>query len=558
MESGGWRGGEKGEDYTCAAPDHDGGLDRQHEQVGQRRHDREAAEVVGDQRQGQDLRGQGDDQRVVEEAGQRLGRAGGQQPGHQPLEPFGHRRGKEDQAEGGQKAELEADVPQRQRVERGHHQAGDEQRDERQAAPVQVVRQGHQQAHDCGAHHGGVGADEQGVEDDPRHDRIERPALADHPAEGGRHDAGDDRDVKSRDDDDVAGARVVELIVQVPVDAGFDAQEDAGQQRGLRLRQQLRDDLLPAFTEPIQRGPDAASLVAREDGHFGALDQRVYPLASEIGFVVEVIEDGRRFQPALHHQAVAIAQPERAIHREKCISPRRPRRLSLLDRHAFGPQPDTLGCVPCFGRPDDRAHDSGPLRFLGRAVVEGEVARGRTRVKRMELVAQPTQKQEQQQRRRYTQPRLPPSKQKTGQRHDQKARRCRQRRRIAVEQAHFPCAAHHPNANGPGNGKCHEGHFPPPVEPSYGVRTTGWVEPAGQMQWMAFYQASTSTANWAVTSLPNYVDQHRHQNDQPAHELLRKWVDAHQHHAVAEQTDENHAQQGAKWCRRRQPGWCRR
>ena len=97
------------------------------------------------------------------------------------------------------KLELKADVPERQRVERGHKQAGGEQRDERQAAAVQVVRQGHQQAHDGGAHHGGVGADEQGVEDDPCHDRIERPALADHPAKGGRHDASDDRYVKSRD-----------------------------------------------------------------------------------------------------------------------------------------------------------------------------------------------------------------------------------------------------------------------------------------------------------------------------------------------------------------------
>ncbi len=158
---------------------------------------------------------------------------------HQPIEPFGHRRGKEHQAEGGQKAELEANVPECERVERGHQQAGGEQRDDRQAAPVQVVRQGYQQAHDCGAHHGGVGADEQGVEDDARHDRIERPALADQPAKGGGHDASDDRYIKSRDDDDMTGTCLVELIVQVPVDPGLDAQEDAGQQRGLGLRQQL-------------------------------------------------------------------------------------------------------------------------------------------------------------------------------------------------------------------------------------------------------------------------------------------------------------------------------
>ena len=152
---------------------------------------------MGDQRDGQDLCGQGDDQGVVEEAGKRPGGACGQQPVHQPLEALGHRRGKEDQAQGGQKAELEADVPKCQRVERSHKQAGGEQREDRQAAPVHVVRQGHQQAHDCGAHHGGVGADEQGVEDDARHDRIERPALADQPAKAGGHHASDDSYVKS-------------------------------------------------------------------------------------------------------------------------------------------------------------------------------------------------------------------------------------------------------------------------------------------------------------------------------------------------------------------------
>lgn len=111
-------------------------------------------------------------------------------------------------------------------------------------------------------------------------------ALANQAPQRGREQAGDDGDIKARDDDDVAGAGAVELVVEVGVDAGFDAEQDTGQQGGFRLGQQSGDHRLSLGTDGVERSPERVALAAAEQGHLGPLDHRVHALACQVLLVV--------------------------------------------------------------------------------------------------------------------------------------------------------------------------------------------------------------------------------------------------------------------------------
>jgi hypothetical protein len=161
--------------------------------VGQRRDDREVAEVVEDQGQRQDLGRQGRGKRLAGPVEPAEAQRGLEQHGLCAL-AIGEERG------GGQRAELEAQVPERLGVPDGHGPAGGEDSGPGVGAALEPLPQ-----HDDRAHHRRPDncrgcADKQGVEPDADQDGPERAAFGDPQALGhGVERGGYDRDVPPRD-----------------------------------------------------------------------------------------------------------------------------------------------------------------------------------------------------------------------------------------------------------------------------------------------------------------------------------------------------------------------
>ncbi len=167
---------------------HDVGLYRRNEQVGEEADQAEAPEVEDDQGQGGDVGGEGDEQAVLQQAARDAARASERgvgcvllrarrrqsrwclpsqqtaKAGYEALEAGGDGGREKDEAGGGRAGELEAHVPEGERIGQRHGPAGGSQADERSAAPVEGHGPHKETAHERCAHHRGVAADEQGVE----------------------------------------------------------------------------------------------------------------------------------------------------------------------------------------------------------------------------------------------------------------------------------------------------------------------------------------------------------------------------------------------------------
>ena len=157
--------------------------------------------------------------------------------GKERVEGGGDGGGEEDEAGRGGAGELEAHVPERERIDQGHGPAGHGQADQRGAAPADGRGVDEEAAHERGAHHRGIAADQQSVSGNAQQCRVDAALAAKKArAEGDQH-TGDQSHVGSRNDDDVAGAGQVELVVEIVGDAGLDAQQHAVGQGGVGLGQ---------------------------------------------------------------------------------------------------------------------------------------------------------------------------------------------------------------------------------------------------------------------------------------------------------------------------------
>ena len=95
-------------------------------------------------------------------------------------------------------------------------------------------------------------------------------------------------------------------VVEVVGDAGFDAQQDTGEQRRLRLRQQREQHVQRVGFEAVEPIPEEEALVRFQHGDVGFAKQRVDALTRQVVAVGEVLEDGRRFEAAGGADAVAV------------------------------------------------------------------------------------------------------------------------------------------------------------------------------------------------------------------------------------------------------------
>ena len=218
--------------------------------------------------------------------------------------------GEEDEAGSGGAGELEADIPERERVGQGHGPASNGQADQRGAAPADGGGVDEEAAHERGAHDRGVAADQQGVGGDAQQGRVDAALAAkDARAEGDQH-AGDQGHVGSRDDDHVAGAGQVELVVEVVGDARFDAQQHAVGQGGIGFGQELVEQGFAVGAQGVDALQDgAAQIGAIEHVDACIVHQAVDVLARQVLPVREILEIGRRHQPATqaHRLAVDVA-----------------------------------------------------------------------------------------------------------------------------------------------------------------------------------------------------------------------------------------------------------
>ena len=363
-----------------ATPEHDEGLHRRDEQVGEQADQAQAAEVVDHQGQGGQVGGQGDQQPVLEQTPEQGAAAGGQAIPHSVLgeggpesrQPAAELGREEDEARGGRAAQLEAHVPQGQGIEQGHGPAGRGQADQGRGLALQGSGHHEEAAHEGCPHHRGIAAHQQRVEADASQGGEQGPAPPEQAHAEGHEHPGDEGHVAAGDDDHVAGAGQVELVVELVRDAGLDAQEHAVGQGRVGLGQEPLQEASrpgPERVEPTQQG---RALVGAGQGlHPWAVHHAVDALAGQVGPVVEAIEDRRVGQPStgLHRLAVDEAraatarfQAQKALH-----SPGDPVPAQLRD-------PQVQGLAPFLHH---RVVDHHALdRDGGQAAVEGPVCGG--------------------------------------------------------------------------------------------------------------------------------------------------------------------------------------
>jgi hypothetical protein len=85
-----------------------------------------------------------------------------------------------------------------------------------------------------------------------------------------------------------------ECIVHALGNAGIVAEQDAGEQRGLRFGEDVRDDVLGMSLERKQPSEQRKTLIAREHRNTWARHDRVHILASEVLTIVKFTYVGGR------------------------------------------------------------------------------------------------------------------------------------------------------------------------------------------------------------------------------------------------------------------------
>ncbi len=209
------------------------------------------------------------------------------------LQPTHQARHEREDGGDGRKRELKAGVEQVVRVPREEHEGAEEQ--EPPAIPLAGThpREGREPARDSGPYHRRLRADGEHV----RADRRERPDLARHPRDteqpgDEQHAARDERDVLTRDGEQVVEARGTERVTQVFVQP-FVLPEHDPEQHGTPLagdaRRERGGDRSP---EPV--GDAAEASPATDDLWIATSQDDVYAVTPEPGALVEAVLAGPR------------------------------------------------------------------------------------------------------------------------------------------------------------------------------------------------------------------------------------------------------------------------
>ena len=106
----------------------------------------------------------------------------------------------------------------------------------------------------------------------------------------------------------VGGTGTAKLVLYIRRQTGLVAEQNACQQRGLRLRQNVRDDFVGARFESEDRRQDRTALIVSQSADARSIDQRVDALPSQIILVRKRGELRRSSQVAGHPNAIPILE----------------------------------------------------------------------------------------------------------------------------------------------------------------------------------------------------------------------------------------------------------
>ena len=260
--------------------------ERNHREVDERRDHRESTERREDHGQCCRLGGQRD--------AEALGEPARDASAADPLEAVGERRRPRDQPGRGQRRELETCVADQPGIDDEQDRGGPAEGRGRPTGAPALAGDQDDAGHRSGPQHGGAGAGERDVDDD-REGGDERPTPPGQAAGDRRHGSGHDRDIPAGDRDDVAHPGGRERGRHVPVHPVAEADEDAGRQTRLRLREDRRQRV--PGTAPDALKPPAGVIGGRDDAEGARVDRapRAEPL--EIPPVVRV--RARSSRPAM-------------------------------------------------------------------------------------------------------------------------------------------------------------------------------------------------------------------------------------------------------------------
>lgn len=291
-----------------SAPDHHPRLGREDQEVGQKGDEGEATEVVEGHRQGSDLRGQGDQQSIGEEACGLLGLLFGDHAGQQTDRPALQSVCIEHQAQSGGETQLEAHVPEKQRVQEGHPDRGGGQGGGDVGGAAQMPAQQVEDAHKGGPDHRCRRPDQKGIEGDAGDGGPDGSPGPEPATEEPEKDTADNGDVEPADGDDVGGAGGGKGVADVLRDAPFHAQEDAGQEGGGGFVEDAADDFLSVPSEREEKRPVGVDRPLSHPNRLRPPDEGKDPLAGQVLAVGEVGELRRGFQEAGDLQPVAVGE----------------------------------------------------------------------------------------------------------------------------------------------------------------------------------------------------------------------------------------------------------
>ena len=207
---------------------HRGRDERHDQQVDAGRYERQAAEREQHVGEGRGLGGERDPEA--------LGEPPGEAAAGEPADPSTKRRRPGEEPGRGRDRQAEPRVADHRGLRQEHQRRGEAERRRRASLPARLPRDQDDRGHRGGPDHRRRRSRGDDVRDDRRsHDQRDDPPWP--PAEGGRHEPADDRDVPARDRDHVARARGGEVGGELAVHPLPQPHQDPGRQAGLGLRE---------------------------------------------------------------------------------------------------------------------------------------------------------------------------------------------------------------------------------------------------------------------------------------------------------------------------------
>lgn len=301
-----------------SALDHHPWLRREDQEVGQDEDEGEAVEGVEGEGKRGDLRSQRHQQGVGEKAHRPPGMVLGDDLGEQSHRPSLESVGVEHQSQCGSETQLEAHVPENQRVDQRHPEGRRGQGCGDVGGPAQVLAQEVEDAHDGGPYHRRACAHQQGVEDNATDGGPNRPPGAQESAKEPVENTTDDGDVEPTDGDDMGGAGSGKGLTDVLGDSALHAQQDAGQQGGGRIVQDPTDNGLGAPTESQERRLDGVDRRPPHPDRLRPSDVGEDALTGQVLTVREVGELWRGLQQTGHLQPVTVTEGRVAGEAHQC------------------------------------------------------------------------------------------------------------------------------------------------------------------------------------------------------------------------------------------------